>query len=86
MEAIIKVKPDELKQDLLDRIKSFIQNNDATEIIIRVKEKPSDSLVEESPAEYMRQFEASIADKQAGRTTVFTMEEFRQYVNDNFSQ
>ncbi len=86
MEALIKVRPDELKQELLDKIKSFIQNNDTTEIIIQVKNKPSAYLIEESPAEYMRQLNNSIADKAEGKTTLFTMDEFRQYVNGNFSE
>jgi hypothetical protein len=47
MGALIKVRPDELKQDLLDKIKSFIRNNENTEIIIQVREKSSASLAEE---------------------------------------
>ena len=86
MEALIKIRPDELKQDLLDKIKSFIKNDDTTEIIIQVKEKLPVSSVEEDPAGYMHQLKNAIEDKAAGRTTVFTMDEFRQYVNDNFSQ
>lgn len=86
MEAFIKVKPEELGQDLLDKLKSLVQGNDAAEIIIQVRERSTEPFLQEDAAGYMTELRRSIADKDAGRTTVFTLEELRQYVDNNFSQ
>ncbi len=86
MEALIRVRPDELKEDLLTKIKSLIRNADDTEIIIQVRDKSNVLLVNEDPAAYWKQLQDSIADKEAGRTATFTMQEFEQYVKDNFSE
>jgi len=84
MEAIIKLRADELHQDLLEKIKLLIGDNHSAEIIIQVKNMPLSS--EETPDDYLSQFNYSVADKEAGNTTVFSMDEFKKYVNDNFSQ
>lgn len=85
MEALIKVKAEELGIELLDKIKALVQNNESAEIIIQVKEAPVDFSPTESPADYLRQLQNSVADKETGRTTVFTVEELKRYVDDNFS-
>jgi hypothetical protein len=85
MEAVIKVRADELQQDLLEKIKLLIGDNNSVEIIIQVRDTSFNSS-QETPAEYLSQLQYSIGDKKAGKTTEFSMEEFRQYVNENFSQ
>jgi hypothetical protein len=85
METLIRVRPDELKMDLLEKIKNLIQDNDSLEIIIHVKEKSSSGLYEEDPAEYFSQLNKSIRDKEEGRTVSFTMETFEKYLKENFS-
>lgn len=85
METLIRVRPDELKMDLLNKIKLLIQGDESVEIIIHVKERSSRNLYMEDPAEYLSQLEKSIKDSLEGRTVSFTMEEFEKYVKENFS-
>lgn len=85
MEALFKVRPDEVKEELLLKIRSLIHNEDETEILIQVRNKSGSSVVNEDPAAYWKKLEASEEDKNAGRTITFTMQEFEQYVKDNFS-
>ena len=86
METLIRVRPDELKMDLLDKIRGLIQGNESFEIIIHVKEKSYPNLYEEAPSEYLSRLDKSIEDKKEGRTLAFTMDEFEKYVKENFSE
>ena len=85
METLIKVRPDELKMELLNKIRLLAEENEDVEILIHVRDKLSHSLAVEEGNEYLLQLEKSIKEAEQGKITSFTAEEFEKYVNDNFS-
>ena len=86
METIIKIKPEELTHSLVDKIKSYLSNDKDFEITINLKEKsPGLNVVEDTQEEYTRCLDKSILELKDGKTTSFTMKEFEEYVDDNFS-
>lgn len=86
MEAVIKVKAEDLKIDLLDLLKNLIKGRDNLEIIIQVKEQADKHLMNEAPNEYLTSLNKSIEERLNSKTVSFTMEEFEKYVKDNFSE
>lgn len=86
MEAVIKVRPEELKTDLFDLLKSMVKNRENLEIIIQVKERTDQLIMNEPTDEYLTTLEKSIEDRANSRTVSFTMEEFEKYVRENFSE
>lgn len=85
METLIRIHPDELKMELLNKIKLLAKKDDAIDILIHIHEKSKNQVFEESPAEYLSQFNRSVKDMEQGRIVSFTADEFEQYVKENFS-
>jgi len=70
MEAVIKLKPEELDNNLLLKIKQLIAGRSDMEVTISLKEK---SLV------YLKDLDESIRQVEDDDTITFTMEEFLAY-------
>lgn len=70
MEAIIKIKPAELTQALLDRISQLIGNSDEYEIELHVKNVNSD---------FYQKLDASLQQARDGKIIRFTSEELDKY-------
>lgn len=85
MEAVIKVRPEELNTDLFNRLQGLVKNNNL-EIVIQLRKKSTHSLVPEAEAGYLTQLNNSLEDRLNGRTVSFTAAEFEKYVKDNFSE
>ena len=75
MEAIIKLKPSELRPDLVGAIQKMFSGQ-RVEIEIHVHDSQA-LLAEESPAEYRKRIDAAIENVEQGKNVVhFTGEEF----------
>lgn len=71
MEAVIKLRQDELDQNLLFKIKQFIAGREDMEVTISIREKPLD---------YLKNLDESIRQLEDDDDTItFTMEEFLAY-------
>ena len=70
MEAVIKLKPEELDSNLLSKIKQLVAGRNNIEVTISLTEKPSD---------YINTLNQSIGQLNNNETITMTMEEFLQY-------
>ncbi len=71
MDAVIKLKPEELNNKLLTKIKELTEGRKDIEVTISLTDKKS---------EYFRTLDRSIGDLSSGRDiTTFTIEEFLTY-------
>jgi hypothetical protein len=71
METIIKVSPEELNENLLQKIKSFIAGKNNIDVTISLKEYDRS---------YVEDLDKSIGEAEEGENLVsFTMEEFMAY-------
>lgn len=71
METIIKVSPEELNQDLLEKIKNFIGDKDNVDVTISLKEYDKS---------YVNDLDESVNQADKGESLIsFTMEEFMAY-------
>lgn len=85
MEAVIKVSAFEFDEKLFAKIKSLLQSSDATEVTIRIASSDSTYILEDPKAEYWNKIERSVHEIEEGNAVVFTMQEFEEYVNKNFT-
>lgn len=85
MEAIIRVKPSELKMELLERISRLVEHNEDSDIFIHVMQTNASDTTEKNPADYYAKLTRSISEMEEGKTTSFTMDELRTYIEHNFS-
>ncbi len=85
MEAVIKVSVFEFDEKLFAKIKSLLQTSSATELTISIT-TGTKNILEEGPAEYWKGVEQAVEDVRNGKGTVFTMQEFEEYVSKNFSE
>lgn len=81
MQAVIKIKPSELTNELVDNIKRMIGEKANIEITINVTDKePKAYLFEETKEEYFQNLREAIDDVENNRNLVrFTVEEFKEY-------
>jgi hypothetical protein len=71
METIIKVSPEELNENLLEKIKKFIAGKKNVDVTISLKEFDKN---------YVDDLDKSIRDAEKGENLIsFTMEEFMAY-------
>ena len=71
MNAVIKLRPEELDQSLLEKIKELVKGRTDIEVIISLTDNKH---------EYFKTLDRSIADLKADKGTIsFTMEEFLEY-------
>ena len=70
MEAVIKLKPEELDSNLLSKIKQLVAGRNNIEVTISLTEKSSD---------YINTLNQSIGQLNNNETITMTMEEFLQY-------
>jgi len=71
METIIKIRPSELNEGLLEKIKKFIAGRDNIDVTISLKEFDKT---------YVDDLNKSISDAEKGQDMIsFTMEEFMSY-------
>jgi hypothetical protein len=70
MEAVIKLKPEELDSNLLSKIKQLVAGRNNIEVTISLTEKTSD---------YINTLNQSIGQLNNNETITMTMEEFLQY-------
>jgi hypothetical protein len=85
METLIRVRPDEVKMDLLEKISRLVRDDKDAEILIHVRQAVPSNLAEESTADYFIQLNKSIKEMKEGKTVSFSMDEFQAYVENNFS-
>lgn len=72
METIIKVRPSELNETLLEKIKKFIGGKDNVDVTISLREYDKS---------YVDELDKSINEAERGENLVsFTMEEFMAYI------
>ena len=81
MEAVIKLNPNELTQDLVNKIKALINNNSNLEITITIREKShTEFLLGEPKPSYETRLNKSISDIENNNDLVsFTAEEFEKF-------
>ncbi len=70
MEAVIKLKPEELDNDLLSKIKQLVAGRSNIEVTISLTEKSN---------EYIKTLNQSIEELNNNNTVTMTMEEFFEY-------
>ncbi len=70
MEAVIKLKPEELDSNLLSKIKQLVAGRNNIEVTISLTEKSSD---------YIDSLNRSIGQLNNNETITMTMEEFLEY-------
>ncbi|MEJ7680698.1 MAG: hypothetical protein WKG06_23165 [Segetibacter sp.] len=70
MEAVIKLKPEELDSNLLSKIKQLVAGRNNIEVTISLTEKSSD---------YINTLNQSIGQLNNNETITMTMEEFLEY-------
>ncbi len=70
MNAVIKLSPEELDYNLLQKIKELVNGRNDIEVTISLSDDKS---------QYFKTLDTSIADLKAGNTISFTMEEFPGY-------
>lgn len=71
METIIKVTPEELNENLLEKIKNFIGDKDNVDVTISLKEFDKS---------YVNDLDESVSQADKGESLIsFTMEEFMAY-------
>ncbi|HLL44865.1 MAG TPA: hypothetical protein VK369_17060 [Segetibacter sp.] len=70
MEAVIKLKPEELDSNLLSKIKQLVAGRNNIEVTISLTEKTYD---------YINTLNQSIGQLNNNETITMTMEEFLQY-------
>jgi hypothetical protein len=70
MEAVIKLKPEELDNNLLSKIKQLVAGRDDIEVTISLTEKPDD---------YIKRLNRSIVELENNKTITMTIEEFLNY-------
>lgn len=84
METIIRVQPEELKMELLDKIRQLIRGEQETEITIHLKQKSAELADAYTSVDYFAELAKSVKDMEEGRTVSFTMDELNKYVHENF--
>ncbi len=71
MNAVIKLRPEELNYNLLQKIKELVNGRNDIEVTISLSDNKS---------EYFKTLDRSIVDLHANKDTIsFTMEEFFEY-------
>jgi hypothetical protein len=84
MEAVIKISVLEFDEKFFAKIRSLLQNTDATEITISIATSGGKNILEEPETAYWNKVDRSVKEIEAGKGIVFTMKEFEEYVNKNF--
>ncbi|MDX1942281.1 MAG: hypothetical protein SFU99_17080 [Saprospiraceae bacterium] len=81
MEAVIKIKPSELTNELVDNIKRMFGENKNVEITISVQDShPKAYLYEQTQEEYAQRLNTAIDNiKNNENQVLFTMEEFEEF-------
>ncbi len=81
MQAVIKIKPAELTNELIDNIKRMFGETKNIEITISVQDvTPKTSLYEQTKEEYVQRLNTAIENiKNNHNQVVFTMEEFEEF-------
>lgn len=80
MEAVFKIKGKEFNQDVFERIKSFVQDGDFSEIVISFRpKKKTVRIKKETKEEYFDKLQTAIKDAADGNVISFTDEEFDKF-------